>query len=303
MITSDEIIKHALSLGFSSCGIAQPTVLNDVIPLYNKWLEINYDSNLQYMYRNVDKRISPFTLFPYVKSIISVTYNYLSSNSIEPTEPQIAKYAYNKDYHIVIREKLDQLLEFIKKKNNTIQAKIYVDTAPVLESVWAEKAGLGWIGKNTLFIDYNYGSFVCLGEIFINQELDYNEPGDKKCGTCNRCIEACPTKALEEPYLLNCKKCISYLTKEAKEVPEIYESKISNYIIGCDVCQDVCPHNSKTDKFRQKENSEISKLNLEDWLKMDENTYLTLFKNTTISMLPFEKVKKNLNLWKKNNSK
>jgi len=246
-----KIKQKAIELGFSKVGIAKAEKLLDEAERLRQWLERKYHADMLWLKNNFEKRINPENILPDAKSIIVVGLNYFQK--IPPAKKEQGKisiYALGKDYHIVLKSKLENLLNFIKEICPNVNAKIYVDTGPVMEKVWAVRAGLGWIGKHTNLITKEFGSWIFLGVLICDLELEYDEPMADFCGKCTRCINACPTSAIVEPYVLDSNKCISYWTIEFKgeNFPEGIKKKFGNLIFGCDICQEVCPWNIKFQK-------------------------------------------------------
>lgn len=241
MTASDKIKQHALSLGFDACGICRAESSDEEENL-REWLRLNYQGDMSYLERNIEKRDDPRLLVPGARSIISVALNYYPKEKRDPELPQFAYYAYGKDYHFVVKDKLKQLLAYIQTIFPGTEGRFFCDSAPVLERYWAAKAGLGFIGKNSLLIIPGKGSFFFLGELIINQELEYDNPIDLSCGSCTRCLEACPTGAIEQPNLVNATRCISYQTIEKKGDQDA-NVDTGSWVYGCDVCQLVCPWN------------------------------------------------------------
>jgi len=245
---SQQIKSIAVSLGFHSVGIANAETLAEEKDHLLRWISRGYSGTMKWMERNSEKRIDVRNIFPDAKSVISVAMNYYTPHhhsEIEHTG-KISRYAWGDDYHDILTPKLHQLLHWIKCNNPTANGKVYVDTGPVLEKVWAQKSGIGWKGKHTNIISKEYGSWIFLGEIILNLELDYDKPAIDHCGDCTLCIDACPTQALVEPYILDATKCISYLTIEHKgEIDSSLAKNFSGWLYGCDICQDVCPWNKK----------------------------------------------------------
>src|SRR5690606_16535582 len=243
MTFSEEIKKEALKLGFDACGIS-PVNNSGEEERYMKWIEDNWHADMHYMARNIDKRVDPRLLVEGAKSIISVALNYYPHKKQASHAAQFAYYAYGKDYHDVIREKLRKLFRFISDRQPDLTGRYFSDSAPVLERFWAAQAGIGFVGKNTLLIIPGKGSYFFLGELIINLELDYDNPVSENCGDCVRCLNSCPTGAIEKPHWVNANKCISYQTIENKGeiAPEIVP-ELRNNVFGCDICQKVCPWN------------------------------------------------------------
>jgi len=283
----DSIKKYSKELGFSLFGITRPEQIQD-IEFYKKFLEDGFDADMTYLRNYLDKREYPSLLFEGVKSIICVGLNYYYPfEENKQNEYKIAKYALGKDYHIFMKEKLNYLLAYIKEIYPNADGKICVDTAPVLEKSLAQRAGLGWIGKNTLLVSYNKGSYFLLGELFLNIELEYDEAEKNHCGNCRKCVDSCPTKALFEPYKLNSNLCLSYQTIESKkEIPKELISLVKNNLFGCDICQDVCPWNKKfakaSDITEIMPNDYLKEKTLEDLLELEQEEFSKIFKNTAI---------------------
>ena len=245
--------EKALELGFHLIGIT-PAVRLSEAEYYRQWLARGFVGEMSYMTRNVDKREDPRRLFPPGRSIIvcGISYHSSPSSRREPSSPlqgNISRYARGDDYHFILKNKLYELLEFIRKESTLpVEAKVCVDTAPLLEKLYGMSAGVGWMGKHGCLINQHYGSWIFLGEILVNLELEYDSPALDRCGSCTRCLEACPTGALIAPRILDARRCISYLTIELKHsIPETFRSAIGNRVFGCDRCQEVCPWNQQAE--------------------------------------------------------
>lgn len=304
-ITSDIIKNFAKDIGFDYCGISKAEFLKEEASKLENWLKNNFHGKMSYMERNFDKRLDPTKLVEGAKSIISVLYNYYPNEKID-SEVKIAKYAWGEDYHIVIKNKLKELIYRIEEFINTqIIAFAYVDSAPVMDKVWAKKSGLGWIGKNTNLIHKKIGSFFFIAEIITDLILEPDSPIQDYCGTCTRCIDACPTEAIIKPYVIDSNKCISYLTIELREnIPEEFTGKLQNWIFGCDICQDVCPWNRFSKPHQEKRFTPLPILydlkSLKDWEELTEEMFNKAFKNSPLKRSKFKGLKKNLNFVKKN---
>jgi epoxyqueuosine reductase len=257
---SDLIKQKAKALGFDFCGISRAEFLENEAPLLDTWLKKNYNGKMAYMANYFDKRLDPRLLVDDAKSVITVILNYYPEEKLADgkTDIKISKYAYGTDYHFVLKDKLSSLLTEINEKIGEINGRVFVDSAPVMDKVWAKKSGLGWIGKNSNLINRQIGSFFFIGEIILDLELEYDGPIKDYCGTCTACIDACPTDAIVDAYVVDGSKCISYLTIELKDqIPDEFKGKMENWAFGCDICQDVCPWNSfakphKTSEFERK---------------------------------------------------
>ena len=304
-VYSQLIKDEAKKLGFMFCGIAKAEFLEEEAPRLEKWLNNNMHGEMQYMENHFDKRLDPRLLVDGAKSVISLALNYYTDNTqLDPLAPKISKYAYGLDYHTVIKDKLKQLLQIINDKIGEVGGRAFVDSAPVLDKAWAKKSGLGWVGKNTNLINKQSGSFFFLAELIIDLELEYDiEPTADHCGTCTRCIDACPTEAIVGPYIVDGSRCISYLTIELKnEIPQEFKDKMDNWMFGCDICQDVCPWN----KFSVLHNEpsfqphpELLGLNSKDLEDITEDVFQKVFKNSAVKRTKFNGLKRNIDFLKK----
>lgn len=231
--------------GFNFCGISRAERSDEDATHLEEWLSRGYHGTMSYMQNHFEKRVNPAELVPGAKSVITLLYNYFPDKEEAPSgEFRVARYAYGRDYHLVIKEKLRTWMVDLTAEVGEINGRIFVDSAPVMERQWAARSGLGWLGKNTLLINKQYGSYFFIAEAIIDLELEYDGPIKDYCGTCTRCMDACPTQAFAAPYLLDASKCISYLTIELKEeIPEIFRGQNDNWVFGCDICQEVCPWN------------------------------------------------------------
>lgn len=300
--------KTAQSLGFDFCGIAQAEFLEEEAPRLEKWLSRNMHGEMGYLANHFDKRLDPRKLVEGSKSVISLMYNYFPHKDLADDENfKIAKYAYGKDYHFVIKDKLKDFFQILRDNiSQNIEGRVFVDSAPVHERAWAAKSGLGWIGKNSLLLNRSMGSFFFLAEIILDLELIPDGPIKDYCGTCTRCMDACPTDAIPSPYVVDGSKCISYLTIELKnEIPDQFIGQFEDWIFGCDICQDVCPWNRFSKPHHQPEfnpNHELPSKKRE-WEEFTEETFRIVFKNSAIKRTKYKGLKRNINFAKKNPAK
>jgi epoxyqueuosine reductase len=286
-------------LGFDYCGISQAGFLEEEAPRLERWLNNNMHGQMSYMQNYFDKRLNPQLLVPGAKSVVSLLLNYYpSEQQTTDSELKISKYAYGTDYHFVIKEKLTQLLEFIREEIGDVDGRAFVDSAPVMDKVWAKKSGLGWIGKNSNLINKNSGSFYFIAELIIDLDLEYDGAVKDYCGTCTRCIDACPTDAIIAPYVVDGSKCISYYTIELKEnLPNDVKGKMDNWMFGCDVCQDVCPWNRFSKPHQEPHftaNKEVLGMTTEDWLDLTEETFKRVFKDSPVKRTKFKGLKRTI---------
>ena len=299
-ITNEIVTEKAKSLGFDLVGFARAEVLYEETKFLKKWLASGYQAGMNYMERNVEKRKNISNILPDTKSVISLGTNYYTDERYSNKEDngKVSRYAWGKDYHLIIWEKLDKLETELKKVDSNFECKSYVDTGPVMDKVWANRAGLGWLAKNSNIINQKFGSWIFLSTIITNYDFSYNEPIEDLCGTCTACIDACPTQAIVEPYIIDSNNCISYLTIENKEdIPEKFTDKFDNWLFGCDVCQDVCPWNIKFSQvtfeksfYTVKGNKEIK---LERIAKMEQNEFKNIFENSPIKRAKLKGLKRN----------
>lgn len=301
MKTFSQLIKtKAVELGFDACGISKAKSLDEDRDRLLSWLNDGYHGTMGYMANHFEKRVNPSFLVEGSKSVISVLLNYYTDQKQEdPSAPKISKYALGKDYHEVLKTKLFKLLEYIQTDLAPCEGRAFVDSAPLLEKALAKEAGLGWIGKNSLLIHPRMGSFVFIGELVIDLELDYDEPfGNGLCGSCTRCMDSCPTGAIIAPSVLDARKCISYLTIETKEdIPEFLTGNLSNCLIGCDICQQVCPWNNKArqhniEEFQPKK--ELLNMAAGEWQSFEKPLYNNLFKGSAVERAGFARLKRTL---------
>jgi epoxyqueuosine reductase len=297
---SEQIKNRALKLGFLACGISEAGFLTEEKSRLERWLETGMHGEMGYMDNHLEKRLDPRLLVENARSVVSVLLNYFpSGKQADPEAPVLSKYAYGTDYHFVMKDKLGELLQFIQNEINACEGRCFVDSAPVLDRAWAVRAGLGWIGKNTNLISTEHGSFFFIGELILDLEL----PADSKvvhnhCGTCTRCLDACPTNALAEPYVLDSRRCISYQTIENRgEIDPDLNGEFENRVFGCDICQDVCPWNLKSEVHHEPAfvpDPKLMSLTKNEWHEMGKPLFNELFRNSAVKRTRFEGLKRNL---------
>ena len=298
--TNSQLIKsRARSLGFLDCGISKAEVLEEEKEHLKQWLAEGRHGEMQYMENYFDKRTDPTRLVDDAKSVISVILNYYPEKEQRGDTYQVSKYAYGKDYHFVMKRMLKDLLSYIREEIADVNGRPFVDSAPVMDKAWAQKAGLGWIAKNTMLLSREHGSFIFIGELIIDLELEYDRPVKDYCGTCRKCIDACPTGALTGPYRIDASKCISYLTIENKNehIPEEFEGQYKDWVFGCDICQDVCPWNLKSyppppDEFQP--HTDILSLSKPEWENLSREHFREMFKNSAVKRAKYEGLKRNI---------
>ena len=300
------IHAEAERLGFAACGFSRAEALPEHAQRLKEWLGHGYHARMGYMDNHFAKRTDPTLLVEGSKSVISLLYNYYTDQKQEdPQAPVLSKYAYGIDYHKVLKDKMYLLLEFMKSNFAPVEGRVFVDSAPVLDRGWAERAGLGWIGKNSNLISRKAGSFVFIGELIVDLELEYNQvPEGDFCGSCTRCIEACPTEAILPNRTLDAQKCISYQTIENKgPIDSELEGKLSNRFFGCDICQDVCPWNRNPLSHTEAEfeaSEELLQMTRSDWAGLEEDQYKRMFKGSPLERAGFDKLKDNIAFLEKN---
>ena len=295
-----QIIKEtAYQLGFDACGIAEVKPLKDEARQLEHWLKKGMHGKMWYMEKYFDIRIHPAKLLPNARSVISLLYNYYPSQKQKYSTFRISKYAYGKDYHLILKEKLNHFYITLQEKIGQFSARACVDSAPVMDKVWAKKSGLGWIGKHSNLIVKQKGSFYFIAELITDLVLEPDHEIKDYCGTCTRCIDACPTHAIVEPYLVDASKCISYLTIELKDelIPLEFKGKMDNWIFGCDICMDVCPWNKFAMPHQHEELQpipEILNFTKKDWQDLKEEQFKILFKYSPIKRTKFRGLKRNI---------
>lgn len=285
-----QIIKtQAKNLGFDFCGIAKAGFLEEEAPKLEAWLNQNFQGEMAYMANHFDKRLDPTKLVEGAKTVVSLVYNYFPKKEMfqEEEDYKIAKYAYGQEYHHVIKDKLKVLLENLQQEIGEIGGRAFVDSAPVMERQWAQKSGLGWLGKNSLLLNKEMGSFFFLAELIIDLEVAPDPPMLKDyCGSCTKCIDTCPTEAIVQPGVVDGSKCISYLTIELKEnIPTNFKGKMENWIFGCDICQNVCPWNRFSKPHQEPlfdPKLELEEMTNRDWEEITAETFNKVFAKSAV---------------------
>ena len=299
-LATQKIKQKAFDLGFSFVGISKAEFLEKEAKNLENWLNSNYHGKMSYMENYFDKRTDPRLLVDGAKSVITVLCNYYTKKKQDDRKaPKISKYAFGKDYHHVIREKLNQLHLYINEEIGEVNARGFVDSAPVMDKAWAEKSGLGWIGKNANLINKTAGSYFFIGELIIDLELESDGPIQDYCGSCTKCIDACPTDAIIKPYVVDGSKCISYLTIELKDeiIPKEFSGKMQNWMFGCDICQQVCPWNKFSIQHSEPEfqpNLKLLGLSKNEWDELSKETFNELFKKSAVKRTKFDGLKRNI---------
>lgn len=292
------IKAEALRLGFLSCGISAAGFLESEAPHLERWLNSQMHGQMYYMENNFDKRLDPRLLVEGAKSVVSLTLNYFPEEVQNADSFKISKYAYGEDYHFVIKDKLKELFFFIQREIGEVGGRVFVDSAPVLDKAWAAKSGLGWVGKNNNLITRKHGSFFFIAELIIDLDLEVDGPTTDHCGTCTKCIDACPTNAIESPYIVNGSKCISYLTIELKDdIPSEFSNKLDDWMFGCDVCQDVCPWNRFATPHTESRfipNNQLISLDKREWTELTKETFNVIFNKSAIKRTKFEGLLRNI---------
>jgi epoxyqueuosine reductase len=305
MMSLKHLIKsQAQELGFFFCGFSKAEFLEDEARQLDQWLKSNYHGKMSYMENHFDKRLDPRKLFDGAKTVISLALNYFPEKELfNDNQPKISKYAYGEDYHFIIKDKLKALLAQIQEEVGEINGRAFVDSAPVLDKAWAKRSGLGWMGKHTNIISRSQGSFFFIAELIVDYAIEPDGPIPDYCGTCTACIDACPTDAIVQPYVVDGSKCISYLTIELKEaiIDPIFKGKIENWAFGCDICQDVCPWNRFSKKHQEPRfnpKPEIENLTENEWTEMTKEVFNELFKKSPIKRTKLEGMQRNVKFLK-----
>ena len=294
------IKEYAAASGFDYCGVAKAVKLDDDARRLESWLNKRYNGSMQYMENNFELRVDPSKLVPGAKSVITLLINYFPATKQNTDAPKISKYAYGEDYHEVIRNKLNLFLRFIKENIGEVNGRGFVDSAPVLERSWAQKSGLGWVGKNGNLINKLSGSFFFIATLITDIELEYDDAFAKDyCGTCTKCIDHCPTEAILPDKVIDGSKCISYFTIELKDalIPDTMKGKFDSWMFGCDACQDVCPWNrfsKPASEINFTPVPEILNFTKTNWEELTEESFKIIFKNSSLKRSKFEGIKRNL---------
>ena len=298
------IKEKAKDLGFFYCGVSKADFLEEEAKHLESYLKNNFNGKMTYMENHFDKRLDPRLLVDDAKVVVSLLMNY-HPNEIQKDKaaPKISKYAYGQDYHFIIKDKLKSLFSYIQEEIGEVGGRIFVDSAPVLDKSWAQKSGLGWMGKNTNIINPKEGSFFFIAELILDLNLIPDGPIKDYCGTCTKCIDACPTDAIVKPYVVDGSKCISYLTIELKDelLPKEFSGKMDNWMFGCDICQDVCPWNrfskpTKEASFSPHEN--LLHMSKADWVDLTEEVFQEIFRKSAVKRTNYAGLKRNIGFLK-----
>ncbi len=294
------IREEAHRLGFAFVGFARAERMDEEAIRLEAWLQQGFHGQMGYMENYFEQRVDPRLLVDGARSVVSLVYNYYpEKQQNDPQAPQLAKYAYGEDYHFVLKRKLRALLEFIQTEIGEVNGRCFVDSAPILERDWARRAGTGWVGKNTLLIHPKAGSFFFLAELILDLELQYDGPIKDYCGTCTRCIDACPTDAIApQGYLMDGSKCISYLTIELREaLPESFRGKMANWMFGCDICQDVCPWNRFSQPHQEpafEPQPDLLDMTKADWEDLTEEVFQKVFRRSAVKRAKYGGLRRNI---------
>lgn len=296
------IKSEAQRLGFLACGVSKAGFLEDEAPRLEAWLKSGMHGSMSYMENHFDKRLDPTKLVPGAKSVVSLLLNYYPSPTQVDSEYKVSKYAYGRDYHFVIKEKLKELMESIRENIGNVEGRAFVDSAPVLDKAWAAKSGLGWIGKNSNLLTAKTGSFYFIAELIIDLELEYDHPVTDHCGTCTACVDACPTQAIVAPYVVDGSRCISYFTIELKEnIPSEFQGLWNDWIFGCDICQDVCPWNRFSKPHTEpllQANPELLSMSGRDWEEITEEVFRAVFRDSPLKRTKYSGLRRNIDFLK-----
>jgi epoxyqueuosine reductase len=299
------IKQKASELGFMYCGVSKAEFLEEEAPRLESWLNQKMHGQMHYMENHFDKRLDPRLLVDGAKSVVSLLLNYFPEEKQGEDTYKISKYAYGTDYHFVIKDKLKTLLAEINDEIGEVGGRCFVDSAPVLDKAWAKKSGLGWVGKNSNLITPQVGSFYFIAELIIDLELEYDGPIKDYCGSCTRCLDACPTDAIVEPYVVDGSKCISYFTIELKDqLPQEMNGKFGNWVFGCDICQDVCPWNRFSKPHHESAfnpHPHLKDMGKSDWEELTHEVFSQLFKKSAVKRTGFNGLTRNIRFVADNN--
>ncbi|AWM33447.1 tRNA epoxyqueuosine(34) reductase QueG [Hymenobacter nivis] len=294
------IKRRAVELGFMACGISKAEFLEDEAPRLENWLKHGMNGRMAYMENHFDKRLDPRLLVDGAKSVISLLLNYYPPKEEQQPDDtlKISKYAYGRDYHFVIKDKLKMLLADMQAEIGEIGGRCFVDSAPVLDKAWAKKSGLGWVGKNSNLITPGSGSFYFIAELIVDVDLEYDGAIRDYCGTCTKCLDACPTQAITEPYVVDGSKCISYFTIELKDqIPTEVGGKFGNWVFGCDICQDVCPWNRFAKPHQEPQfqaHPDLKNLTPGDWREITHELFTELFRQSAVKRTGYAGLTRNI---------
>lgn len=298
------LISYALELGFQDVGFSVAGRLDEEADRLEQWLSKGHQGNMAYLENHFDKRTDPTLLVPGAKTVISLSYNYHNPDrQTDPEAPKISSYAYGRDYHKVVKKKLKLLFEFLQEiAGRPVEGRYFTDSAPVMESTWAARAGIGWKGKHTLLITPQKGSYFFLAEMIVDYDFEPGKAIRDHCGTCTRCIDACPTEAISPGgYMLDGSKCISYLTIELRDaIPEDYKNKLKGWMFGCDICQQVCPWNRFAVRHNEQDfepHPDLLGLSKQDWKDLTEESFNEILQRTPVSRVKYEGLKRNIAFW------
>ncbi|GAA0871486.1 tRNA epoxyqueuosine(34) reductase QueG [Gangjinia marincola] len=294
-----QLIKaEAKRLGFMSCGVSKAGFLEEEAPRLEAWLNAQKHGQMSYMENHFDKRLDPTKLVDGAKSVVSLLLNYYPEEKQREDSYKISKYAYGTDYHFVIKDKLRNLMDFIHAEIGEVDGRVFVDSAPVMDKAWAAKSGLGWMGKHSNILSKQVGSFFFIAELIIDLELEYDQPVTDHCGSCTACIDACPTQAITEPYVVDGNKCISYFTIELKDqLPGSYAGQFDDWMFGCDVCQDVCPWNRFSKPHREPlfdPHPLLLTFSKKEWQELTKEVFQEIFKKSAVKRTKFDGLKRNI---------
>ncbi|MFT6244440.1 MAG: epoxyqueuosine reductase [Salibacteraceae bacterium] len=299
-IHTQKIKQKAKELGFFFCGVSNADFLAEEAKQLDNWLKLGYHGKMNYMENHYDKRLDPRLLVDDAKSVVSLLLNYYTEDEqTDPEAPKISKYAYGKDYHFIIKDKLKEFYQFIQDEIGEVGGRVFVDSAPVMDKAWAKKSGLGWMGKNANIINPKHGSFFFIAEMILDLELEPDGPIKDYCGTCTQCIDECPTDAIVEPYVIDGSKCISYLTIELKDeiMPSEFKGKMDNWMFGCDICQSVCPWNRFSKPHSEpwfNPHEDLLKMSKHDWDDLTEEVFQELFRKSAVKRTKFPGLIRNI---------